>query len=110
MNAVMSARPVEYWLTRLTSEGVPAGCVQGLEQAVTSDVVRERETFAPAADMPLVRLPLTVDGAVLRWRRPAPSLGEHTREVLLELGYGESEVIELLEAGCVWAGDRTVTI
>ena len=36
-------------------------------------------------------------------RRPAPGLGEHTREVLAELGRGPEEVEALLEAGVVEA-------
>jgi crotonobetainyl-CoA:carnitine CoA-transferase CaiB-like acyl-CoA transferase len=38
-------------------------------------------------------------------RRPAPLLGQHTREVLAEAGLGEEEITRLAEAG-VLTGDR----
>jgi crotonobetainyl-CoA:carnitine CoA-transferase CaiB-like acyl-CoA transferase len=34
-------------------------------------------------------------------RRPGPALGEHTREVLLGLGYDEAEVAAMYESGAV---------
>ncbi|MFI5317922.1 MAG: CoA transferase, partial [Myxococcota bacterium] len=34
-----------------------------------------------------------------RVRRPAPGLGEHSREVLREVGFSEGEVARLIEAG-----------
>ena len=37
-------------------------------------------------------------------RRLAPKLGEHTREVLREVGYGEAEIEALVERKAVRAG------
>jgi crotonobetainyl-CoA:carnitine CoA-transferase CaiB-like acyl-CoA transferase len=105
MNAVMRDRTVADWLQRLGAEGVPAGRVQGLEQAVNDEVVAEREMFVHAGETPLVRLPLVVDGAIVPWQRPAPGLGEHTREILHELAFAEAEVAAFLDSGCVVAAD-----
>jgi crotonobetainyl-CoA:carnitine CoA-transferase CaiB-like acyl-CoA transferase len=44
---------------------------------------------------------LHVDGTPLPVRRPAPELGEHTAEVLAELGYSTSEFDQLGERGVV---------
>ena len=46
-----------------------------------------------------VALPLRVDGERPRGVRPPPRAGEHTSEVLAELGYNEEEVNGFLERG-----------
>ena len=45
--------------------------------------------------------PLTVDGERVVHASPPPSLGEHSRDVLLEAGYSGDEVDELVAAGVV---------
>jgi crotonobetainyl-CoA:carnitine CoA-transferase CaiB-like acyl-CoA transferase len=52
------------------------------------------------ATLPLVNVPTRIDGetAVLR---PAPELGAHTEEVLLELGETWDRIIELKEVGAI---------
>jgi crotonobetainyl-CoA:carnitine CoA-transferase CaiB-like acyl-CoA transferase len=39
--------------------------------------------------------------------RPAPRLGEHTREVLRETGYTDAEIDAFVAAGIVGATDAT---
>lgn len=55
-------------------------------------------------ELTLVHHPLSVDGAQLAIRRPAPRLGEHTAEVLTELGYSAADQTELIRTGAVGAG------
>lgn len=104
ITAVTRDRTVAEITGLLTAEGVPCGTVNGLEEAVVSDVADERGTFSDLDGVPLVRLPWLADGEPVAWRRPAPALGEHTREVLTELGYTAERIDALHDAGAAGSG------
>ena len=101
LNARFGRSTVDDWIARLSAAGVPATRVFGLEQAVVSDIARERGTFADSEGVPLVRLPWLVDGAPIPWSSPAPVLGQHTREVLREVGFSDERIDALVESGAV---------
>lgn len=104
INSILSEHDVDTWITRLTQADVPVTRVSGLEEAVLSDVARERGTFMDSDGVPLVRLPWLVDGQPLAWRRPAPRLGQHSFEILAELGFDETQSATLMACGAVVAG------
>lgn len=91
------------WLAdSLLRAGVPAGRVNDARDVVTDEHLRRRG-FWTYLDHPEVgsslynRAPMLLSGTPLRVTTPAPAIGQHTREVLVEmLGYGEAEV-EALE-------------
>jgi crotonobetainyl-CoA:carnitine CoA-transferase CaiB-like acyl-CoA transferase len=49
----------------------------------------------------MLGFPFAVDGLRPPVRCPAPRLGQHTREVLVELGVSESEVDRLIGVGAI---------
>jgi len=49
----------------------------------------------------LINHPVRYDGEVPPLRRPPPQLGEHTREILAELAFSDSEIASLLASGAV---------
>lgn len=102
LNAILSQRDAATWLGKLAAAGVPATHVHGIEEAVVGDIACERGTFMPADGVDLVRLPWLIDGQPLPWQRPAPGLGEHTAEVLRELGYPEGEIDDLVARHAVF--------
>ena len=79
-------RPAAEWLALLEKEDVPCAPVQGVREALTDPVLRERgglwemqgRTFGRTAT---VASPLRLDRTPPRLHRPAPALGEHTAEV-----------------------------
>jgi alpha-methylacyl-CoA racemase len=78
--------------------------VLDLDEALESDLVREREMVVELEQPGIgpVRLlghPLKLSRTPARPDRPAPAFGEHTAEALREVGYGEEEIEAMLESG-----------
>jgi crotonobetainyl-CoA:carnitine CoA-transferase CaiB-like acyl-CoA transferase len=99
LNAIFARDDTATWIAKLSAAGVPATRVYGLEEAVVSDIARERRTFQDSDGVPLVRLPWLVDGEPLAWTAPAPTLGQHTREVLRDLGFSDARVAAFIASG-----------
>ncbi len=82
-------------LKALEAVQVPAGPINNLEQVFTDPQVVHRgmKLDLPCAEavggtIPGVRTPIMIDGAPMAAPRRAPTLGEHTAEVLKEIGEG----------------------
>ena len=103
INKILGTHNAQTWIDRLTKAGVPVTLVSGLEEAVLSDVAVERGTFIDSDGVPLVRLPWLADGKPINWHRAAPRLGEHSLEILAELGYDDAQTASLLDCGAVAA-------
>jgi alpha-methylacyl-CoA racemase len=84
-------------------------CVEpilGLDEALDSDLVREREMVVELEQphMGTVRqlgIPVKLGRTPGKVEEPAPALGEHTIEVLKEVGYPDDEIEALLAEGAV---------
>jgi crotonobetainyl-CoA:carnitine CoA-transferase CaiB-like acyl-CoA transferase len=108
--AALRDGPARELLERLTAAGVPCGPVLTRSEVVRHPQVEEMaivaETEHPAAGRlrqarPAARFSAT-PAAI---RRGAPLLGEHTAEILAEIGYSAAEIAELGAAGLAAAAD-----
>ena len=80
--------------------------VLDLDEALSSELVEAREMVVELDQphMGQVRqlgVPIKLSRTPGKVEEPAPALGEHTREVLAEVGYGEAEIDVLMEDGAV---------
>ena len=80
-------------LDKLEAQQVPAGPINNLEQVFNDPQVAHRgmklalkSKAAKAGTIPGVRTPIVIDGWRAASERPSPLLGEHTAEILREIG------------------------
>ena len=101
-------RPSAEWIELLEAVGMPVGPILDIADVVGLEQTRARglvvETEHPSAGPTrALGLPVTLSATPGGVRRPAPLLGEHTRDVLREVGYAEAEIDALVASGALVA-------
>ncbi len=99
-------RPMAEWAEIFDQEGVWWAPVQATHEFIDDPQAIAANCFAAAADdegRPGRVVSSPVDFSVTAWApgQSAPETGQHTEEVLLELGYDWEAIIALKEAGAV---------
>lgn len=104
MEQAMAARPASDWWPLLTAAGVPAGPVYTVPQALAHPQVAGRGMIGAFADAPgvgrdirLLRTGFKLDGQAPTVATPPPRLGQHTEDILSELGYSSEAITTLRE-------------
>ena len=97
----IAQKPASEWFEQLDVAGIPAGPINRVSQALTDVQAQHRAMVRTIGGVPLVGSPVRIDGERADSKLPPPGLGEHTNEVLAELGLGADELEELGAAGVI---------
>lgn len=90
-------------LAALEANRIPAGPVYTPQQALDDKHVKDAKFMHPmdfpgaANPVPVLQEPVKLSRTPLTIRRRAPELGEHTDQILLELGYDAAQIRKLRE-------------
>jgi crotonobetainyl-CoA:carnitine CoA-transferase CaiB-like acyl-CoA transferase len=95
-----------HWIRVLNEAGVPCSEVMNLEQVFADPQVADQQAVVTVehpghGEVAMLGSALHVDGAPLPVRGPAPGLGEHTDEILSELGFSADQLAQWRERGVV---------
>lgn len=91
------------WMQRLSRAGIPCAPIQGVgevlahEHMAASDMIHRFDASEHGA-LQVVCQPLRFDGQRPKPVSPPPKVGQHTRQVLAELGYDEAAIQRCLDA------------
>ncbi len=106
LEAKFRSKPRDHWMQVLAAHDIPAGRVQPLTEFMKDpavlhhDMVHEYD-HPEAGHLRLMGQPLVFDGTPTRDPGAPPTLGEHTDDVLRDLGYDAAAITDLRARGIV---------
>lgn len=96
------------WLALFAEHGLPAAAIREFPEVVADPQLQHRAVFAETPSpldeeqtVRLIRAGYITDSDGPAVQRPAPTLGQHNREILTELGYDPATITNLQQTGVI---------
>jgi crotonobetainyl-CoA:carnitine CoA-transferase CaiB-like acyl-CoA transferase len=112
LGAILKGKSHADWLREMEANGVPCARISNLQDLIDSEQVARNGMVQTISHPTLgaitvVGNPLHLRATPARSHRYAPSLGEHSKEILEELGYTSKDIDQLMGARSPVATKRT---
>ena len=106
LNEITATRTTTEWIGQLEARAVPCGPINGLAEGFADPQVQARGLAVKmphpeAGEVPLVASPIRLSKTPVEYRRAPPLVGEHTDEILADLGVDAAGIAGLRERGVV---------
>lgn len=106
LNEITATRTTAEWIAQLEARAVPCGPINGLAEVFADPQVQARGLAVTmphpeAGEVPLVASPIRLSKTPVEYRRAPPLVGEHTDEILADLGVDAAGIAGLRERGVV---------
>jgi crotonobetainyl-CoA:carnitine CoA-transferase CaiB-like acyl-CoA transferase len=106
MSATIVKQKRAHWIELCKQQGVPCGPVNSIAEAFAEPQAIARQMAITMAhplhpELPQVANPIRFSATPVSYDQPPPLLGEHTAEVLGELGYSEIEIKVMAKQGVI---------
>ncbi len=106
LRELFSTRRAEHWLELCEEIGIAAAPINTLDRVfdhpqVRAHKLRQQAPHPEDGQVPLVGSPLNVTTAPPKIRRGPPTLGQHTDDILAELGYEPGDIDSMREEGVI---------
>lgn len=112
LTPVLRQRSTAEWLDIFEKAGLPAGPVLTITEMHRDPQAIARNMIIPllhpvAGEVKTIGPPVKFSQTPATIHRPAPLLGQHSREVLAEAGYSSDQIAQLIQTGAVIAPSET---
>ncbi len=102
----IAAKPRQHWLSAMEAAKVPGGAINDLSEVFDDPQVQARDMVVPMAHplsdaLRLVGSPIKLSATPVAYRLPPPLLGQHTDEILSELGHDPATIAAWRAAGVI---------
>jgi crotonobetainyl-CoA:carnitine CoA-transferase CaiB-like acyl-CoA transferase len=106
LDEAFSAQPMAHWYEVFNGVHITFGAVRGPQEVINDPQLRANDIVVPLEGAggkltSTISSPIQVHGVAKVPARRAPGLGEHTDEILRELGFDAKEIDDLRASGAV---------
>lgn len=106
LEPILKSRTTDAWVEALGGQGIPCGRIRNLAETLESPELKERGMVVgvkhpEAGEVRMTGIPQNLSASPGAIRLPPPRLGEHTDDVLTEIGYTNNEIDQLRANGAL---------